>query len=69
MLEGAAGTVRCPGLHTPNEPIRSCRGELMQRDVAKFIEEPGTDGEGGIIDWPIARFHVSGPTGNVREGF
>lgn len=32
-------------------------GELMWRDVAKFIEEPGRDGERGVIDWPFAHLH------------
>lgn len=43
-------------------------GELMRRDVAKFIEEPGRNGERGVIDWPFAHLHLRGPTGNVREG-
>lgn len=68
---GAVGTVRRPGLHTPNEPIRSCRGEggdLMWRDVAKFIEEPGGDGERGVIDWPFAHLHLRDPTVTMRDG-
>lgn len=63
--------MRRPGLHTPNEPIRSCRGELMWRDAAKFREEPGRDGDGerGVIDWPFCSSPSRGPTVNMREGF
>lgn len=44
-------------------------GELMRRDEANFIEEPGRDGERGVIDWPIAHLHLRGPTVIVKEGF